>query len=56
VAKPKKQGHGGYIQNIKGYLELRGRTRCLELWIQIRPENSKKLLAQIENLTKKSVD
>jgi hypothetical protein len=49
VAKAKKQGHGGYMQSIKGHIEVRGKTKpFLELWIQITPENAEKLLSQIK--------
>jgi hypothetical protein len=56
MSKAKKQGHGGYMQRIKGHIEVRGeRKPYLELWIQISPENWKKLASQINKVTKKSL-
>jgi hypothetical protein len=55
MSKAKKQGYGGYMQRIKGHIEVRGeRKPYLELWIQITPENWKKLVSQIKKLPKKS--
>jgi len=55
MAKAKKQGHGGYMQRIKGHIEVRGeRKQYLELWIQITPENWKKLASQMKKLEGKS--
>ena len=56
MSKAKKQGHGGYMQSIKGHIEVRGkRTPYLELWIQITQENWEKLNSQMKKLKKKSV-
>jgi|HubBroStandDraft_2_1064218.scaffolds.fasta_scaffold19310_2 hypothetical protein len=53
MAKGKKQGHGGYMQSIKGHVEVRGKRKpYLELRIQITPENCKKLVSQMRKLTK----
>ena len=53
MSKASKQGHGGYMQRIKGHVEVRGkRNRYLELWIRITPENCKKLVSQIDKLTR----
>lgn len=53
MSKAKKQGHGGYMQHIKGHIEVRGeRKPYLELWIQITPENCKKLVSQIQKMKK----
>jgi hypothetical protein len=54
MSKAKKQGHGGYMQRIKGHIEVRGKRKpYLELWIQITQENWKKLDSQMRKLTKK---
>jgi hypothetical protein len=62
MSKAQKQGYGGYMQRIKGHIEVRGeRKPYLELWIQITPENWRKLASQInkasqiKKLTKKSL-
>jgi hypothetical protein len=53
VAKAKKQGHGGYMQAIKGHIEVRGKTKpYLELWIRINEKNFKKLLSQVHKMKK----
>lgn len=55
MSKAKKQGHGGYMQRIKGHIEVRGkREPYLELWIQITSENWKKLDSQMKMLRKES--
>jgi hypothetical protein len=55
MSKAKKQGHGGYMQRIKGHIEVRGkRDPYLELWIQITQENWEKLDSQMRKLRKKS--
>lgn len=55
MAKAKKQGRGGYMQRIKGHIEVRGKRKpYLELWIQITQENWEKLDSQMEKLRKKS--
>jgi hypothetical protein len=56
MSKAKKQGRGGYMQSIKGHIEVRGeRKPYLELWIQITQENWEKLNSQMKKLRKKSV-
>jgi hypothetical protein len=53
--KAKKQGHGGYVQPIKGHVEIRGtRKPYLEIWIQLTPQDCKKLVSQIGKLERNS--
>jgi hypothetical protein len=53
MSKAQKMGHGGYIQSIKGHIEVRGKRKpYLELWIQITQENWKKLNSQMKKAEK----